>query len=218
MGRLIYSMSVSLDGFVETPSRSLDWVLVDEELHAFFNDEARGMSAFLYGRRMYELMVDYWPTAEADPSATPAMIVFSRTLERIEWNSRLVRDDAAEEVARLKTQPGFDMDIGGPTIASTFMRLGLIDEYRLFVHPVILGAGMPFFPAMDDRIRLNLLETRTLGSGVVYLRYATISPELGTAGYGFGRRSSRSTMRRIRPGGSSSGTRSESSGSAGSSW
>ncbi|MHB8459949.1 MAG: dihydrofolate reductase family protein [Candidatus Limnocylindrales bacterium] len=102
-------------------------------------------------------------------------IVFSRTLERIEWNSRLVRDDAAEEVARLKTQPGFDMDIGGPTIASTFMRLGLIDEYRLFVHPVILGAGMPFFPAMDDRIRLNLLETRTFGSGVVYLRYATIS-------------------------------------------
>jgi RibD C-terminal domain. len=108
MGRLIYSMSVSLDGFVETPSRSLDWVTVDEELHSFFNDEAREMSAFLYGRRLYELMVDYWPTAETDPSATPAMlefariwkdkpkIVFSRTLGRVEWNSRLVRDDAAE--------------------------------------------------------------------------------------------------------------------------
>jgi len=189
MGRLIYSMSVSLDGFVETPSRSLDWVQVDEELHSLFNDEAREMGAFLYGRRMYQLMVDYWPTAESDPSATPAMlefariwkdkpkIVFSRTLDRVEWNSRLVRDDAAEEVRRLKAQPGFDMDVGGPTLASTLVRLGLIDEYHLFVHPVILGAGTPFFPALDDRIGLNLLETRTFGSGVVYLRYEVLAPQ-----------------------------------------
>jgi dihydrofolate reductase len=188
MGRLVYSMSVSLDGFVETPSRSLDWVLVDEELHAFFNDEARAMSAFLYGRRLYDVMTAYWPTAETDPAATPAMlefariwkdtpkIVFSRTLERVEWNSRLVRDDAAAEVARLKAQPGFDMDVGGPTIASTLMRSGLIDEYRLFVQPVILGAGTPFFPSLDDRIGLTLVETRTFGSGVVYLRYEVVSP------------------------------------------
>lgn len=188
MGRLIYSMSVSLDGFVETPSRSLDWVMVDEELHAFFNVEARQMSAFLYGRRMYELMVDYWPTAESDPSATPAMvefariwrdtprIVFSRTLERVDWNSRLVQEGATEEVARLKAQPGFDMDVGGPTLASTLMQAGLIDEYRLFVHPVILGAGKPFFPALDGRIGLKLLDTRTFGSGVVYLRYEVVSP------------------------------------------
>jgi dihydrofolate reductase len=185
MGRLIYSMSVSLDGFVETPSRSLDWVLIDEELHSFFNDEARAMSAFLYGRRMYQLMVGYWPTAETDPSATAAMrefariwrdkpkVVFSGTLEKVEWNSRLVRDGAAEEVARLKAQPGFDMDVGGPTTASTLTRLGLIDEYRLFVHPVILGAGKRFLPALEDRIGLKLLETRTFGSGVVYLRYET---------------------------------------------
>jgi dihydrofolate reductase len=188
MGRLIYSMSVSLDGFVETPSRSLDWVLIDEELHSFFNDEARAMSAFLYGRRMYELMIDSWPTAEADPAATPAMrefariwtdkpkIVFSRTLERVEWNSRLVRDDVAEEVARLKAQPGFDMNVGGPTTASTLLRAGLVDEVRLFVHPVMLGAGTPFFPALPVRIGVALLETRTFGSGVVYLRYGTISP------------------------------------------
>ena len=188
MGRLLYSMSVSLDGFVETPSWSLDWVLVDEELHSFFNDEARAMSTFLYGRRLYQLMVGYWPRAESDPSATPAMlefariwkdkpkIVFSRTLERVDWNSRLVRDDAAEEVARLKAEPGFDIDVGGPTTAATFMRLGLIDEYRLFVHPVILGAGTPFFPALDDRIRLKFLETRTFVSGVVYLRYEMVSP------------------------------------------
>ena len=163
-------------------------MLVDEELHAFFNDEARAMSTFLYGRRMYELMAAYWPTADTDPSATPAMlefariwkdtpkIVFSRTLERVEWNSRLVRDDAAAEVARLKAQPGFDMDVGGPTIASTLMRSGLIDEYRLFVQPVILGAGTPFFPSLDDRIGLTLVETRTFGSGVVYLRYEVVSP------------------------------------------
>jgi dihydrofolate reductase len=183
MGRLIYSMSVSLDGFIETPSRSLDWARVDEELHSMFNDEAREVSAFLYGRRMYELMVDYWPTAESDPSATPAMlefagiwrdkpkIVFSRALTNVEWNSRLVRGDAVDEVARLKARPGFDMSVGGPTAAAPLIRAGLIDDYRLSVHPVILGAGTPFFPAMEDRLSLRLVETRTFGSGVVYLRY-----------------------------------------------
>jgi dihydrofolate reductase len=181
-------MSVSLDGFVETPSRSLDWIHVDEELHSFFNDEARSMSTFLYGRRMYELMSAYWPTAETDPSATPSMIefariwrdkpkvVFSRTLERVDWNSRLVRGDAAEEVARLKEQEGFDMDVGGPATASTLLRHGLVDDIRLFTQPVILGAGTPFFPILDARIRLKLLETRTFGSGVVYLRYEVVGP------------------------------------------
>jgi dihydrofolate reductase len=185
MGRLIYSMSVSLDGFVDTASHSIDWVHVDEELHAFFNDEARAMSAFLYGRRMYELMAAYWPTAGDDPSATPAevdfariwkpmpKVVFSTTLERVDWNSRLVRDGVGEEVARLKVQPGFDMGVGGPTVASTLMQLGLIDEIHLFVNPVILGAGTRFFPALDDRIGLTLLETRTFDAGVVYLRYET---------------------------------------------
>jgi dihydrofolate reductase len=187
MGRLIYSMSISLDGYVETASRSLDWVRIDEELHASFNDEAREMSAFLYGRRLYELMVDSWPNAEADPSATPAMlefaqiwrdkpkIVFSRTLSHVDWNSRLVRDDVVGEVARLRAQPGFDMSVGGPTLASRVMRAGLIDEYRLFVHPVILGAGTPYFPALDDRVGLRLLESRTFGSGVVYLRSLPVS-------------------------------------------
>jgi dihydrofolate reductase len=188
MGRLIYSMSVSLDGFVETPSRSLDWVRVDEELHSLFNDEAREMSAFLYGRRMYELMTAYWPTAENDSSATPAMVefariwkekpkvVFSTSLQRVEWNSRLVRDNAAAEVARLKARPGFDMDVGGPTIAAALIRAGLIDEYRLYVQPVILGAGTPFFPALEDRVELAHLETRAFGSGVVLFRYEAVRP------------------------------------------
>jgi dihydrofolate reductase len=183
MGRLIYGMSVSLDGFVETPSRSLDWVRVDEELHAFFNDQTREMSASIYGRRMYELMAGYWPTAQSDPSATPAelefaaiwrdlpKIVFSRTLETVAGNSRLVRGDVVDEVARLKAQPGLDMDVGGPTIAAPLIRAGLVDEFRLFMQPVVLGGGTRLFPDMADRIDVELLETRTFGSGVVYLRY-----------------------------------------------
>jgi dihydrofolate reductase len=128
-------------------------------------------------------MAAYWPTADADPSA-PAYVVdfariwrdmpkvvFSTTLGRVDWNSRLVRDNIAEEITRLKAQPGKDMDVGGPTIAATFMRLGLIDEYRPFVHPVVLGSGTPFFPTLDRPANLRLAETRTFGSGVVYLRY-----------------------------------------------
>ena len=185
MGKLIYSLSVSLDGFADSSSHSLDWVEVDEELHTFFNNQSREISASLYGRRMYELMFGYWPTTEADPDATPAerefagiwkripRIVFSTTLDQVDPGSRLVRSDAAEEVRRLKAQPGYDMDVGGPTLASTLMRAGLIDEYRIFVNPMILGAGTPFFAALDARIPLRLLETRIFGSGVVYLRYET---------------------------------------------
>lgn len=182
MGKLIYAMSVSLDGFADAPGHSLDWAQIDEELHSFFNNQSREISTSLYGRRMYELMFGYWPTAEADPDSTPVevefagiwksipRIVFSTTLEEVDPGSRLVRAEAAEEVARLKAQRG-DMDVGGPTLASTLMRAGLIDEFRLFVHPMILGAGTPFFAALDARIPLRLLETRTFSSGVVYLRY-----------------------------------------------
>ncbi|HYT78532.1 MAG TPA: dihydrofolate reductase family protein [Actinomycetota bacterium] len=183
MRKVIYSMNVSLDGFIEGPNRELDWSTPDEELHRFWNDQAREMGTFLYGRRLYELMAEYWPTADANPSAPEHVvefariwrdmpkIVFSTTLEKVDWNSRLVRDNIAEEVTKLKAQPGTDMDVGGPTLASSFMRLGLIDEYRLVVHPVVLGGGTPFFPALDNTINLRLVETRTFGSGVVYLRY-----------------------------------------------
>jgi dihydrofolate reductase len=183
MGRLIYGLSVSLDGFVETPSRSLDWVRVDEELHSFFNDQGRAIGASLYGRRMYELMAGYWPTAEDDPATTPAerewagiwkatpKIVFSTTLEDVAWNSRLVREDPVAEVTRLKAASDFDMDVAGPTLAAPLIRAGLVDEFRLFVQPVVLGAGTRLFPDMADRIDVELLETRRFGSGVVYLRY-----------------------------------------------
>ena len=183
MRKVIYSLSVSLDGFAETREHRIDWVIVDEELHTFFNAQAREMGADLYGRRMYELMAAYWPTADSDPSNPSVIIefariwkdmpkvVFSKTLEKVEWNSRLVKGDIAAEVARLKAQPGKDLGVGGPTLAATLARLGLIDEYRLFVNPIVLGGGTPFFPALEDRIDLHLVETRTFRSGVVYLRY-----------------------------------------------
>lgn len=186
MGRLVYGMSVSLDGFVNTADGSLDWVQVDEELHSFFNEQGREVRASIYGRRMYELMVGYWPTAADDPSATPAELewatiwretprfVFSRTLTEVGWNSQLVHGDPVEEVGRLKAQPGFVMDVSGPTIAAPLIQAGLVDEYRLFVNPVVLGAGTPFFPPTDHHIGLRLVETRTFGAGVVYLRYEAV--------------------------------------------
>ncbi len=186
MRKLIYLMNVSLDGFIEGPNRELDWAHVDEESMSLFNDQQRGMDTLLYGRRLYEVMT-YWETAEADPSISEVerefariwknstKLVFSKTLEQVQGNARLVRGDIAGEITKLKQQPGKDLEIGGPNLASTAMQLGLIDEYRLVVHPVVLGSGTRFFPALADKIDLRLVETRTLGSGVVYLRYLTIS-------------------------------------------
>ena len=181
--KVIYSMMVSLDGFVEGPNQEIDWVIIDEEIHTHANDEAREMGAFLYGRRMYEVMAGYWPTAESDPLSTSIevefariwrdkpKIVFSRTLEKVDWNSTLVGEGVAEEVARLKAEPGGDLGVGGANIASTLIKLGLVDEYRLYVNPIVLGSGTPFFPPLDHKINLRLVETRTFRSGVVYLRY-----------------------------------------------
>jgi dihydrofolate reductase len=183
--RLIYSMGVSLDGFIAGPDGDIDWSAPDEELHRFHNQQAREVGAQLYGRRLYETM-RYWETAEENPSApehelefariwkdTPK-IVFSKTLEKVEGNARLVRDNVAEEVARLKEEPGLDLAVGGAGLASTVVKLGLIDEYRLFVSPVVLGGGTPYFPALDERINLELVETQTFGSRVVYVRYERV--------------------------------------------
>ena len=185
MRKLIYSMGVSLDGFIAGPNGEIDWSAPDEELHRFHNQQTREMGAHLCGRRLYEEMT-YWETADENPSApehelefariwkdTPK-IVFSKTLEKVEGNARLVRDSVAEEVAKLKEQPGKDLAVGGAGLASTFIKLGLIDEYRLFVSPVVLGGGTPYFPALDERINLELVETQTFGSRVVYVRYQRV--------------------------------------------
>ena len=182
MRRLIYSMGVSLDGFIAGPDGEIDWSAPDEELHRFHNQQARETGVHLYGRRLYEVMT-YWETAEQNPSArdyelefariwreTPK-IVFSSTLEKVEGNATLARGEAAAEVAKLKQQPGGDLAVGGAGLASALMRHGLIDEYRLFVSPVVLGAGTRYFPALEERIDLELTETRTFASRVLYSRY-----------------------------------------------
>src|SRR5438067_9321280 len=159
MGRIVLMMSVSLDGFMEGPSREIDWHMVDDELHTHFNEQLGAMGAFLDGRVTYELMAEFWPTADQDLSSTPPMVefariwrdmpkvVYSRTLERADWNATIVRDVVAEEVMALKAQPGGDLVVGGADLAASFMRLDLIDEYRLYVHPVVIGRGKPLFPA-----------------------------------------------------------------------
>ena len=182
MRKLIYSMGVSLDGFIGGPGGEIDWSAPDEELHRFHNQQTRELGAHLCGRRLYEVML-YWETADQNPSAAEhelefariwkalPKIVFSQTLDEVEGNSRLVGDGAAEEAARLKQQPGKDLAVGGAGLASTLIARGLVDEYRLFVSPVVLGGGTPYFPALADRIDLELVETRTFGSRVVYVRY-----------------------------------------------
>lgn len=182
MRRLIYSTGVSLDGFIAGPGGEIDWAAPDEELHRFHNQQTQELGAHLCGRRLYETMV-YWETADENPSATPVelefariwqalpKVVFSSTLQNVEGNASLAREGVAEVLAKLKAQPGKDIAIGGAGLAATAMRQGLIDEYRLFVSPVILGGGTPFFPSIEDRSDLELVESRTFGSRVVYLRY-----------------------------------------------
>jgi dihydrofolate reductase len=184
MRKIILMMSVSLDGFIEGPNRELDWGMVDDELHRHFNEQLGAMGAFLHGRVMYELMAGFWPTADKDPSSTGPMVefariwrdmhkfVFSRTLEQADWNTTVVRDVVAEEVMELKAQPGGDLVLGGADLAAAFMRLDLIDEYRVYVHPILIGQGKPMFQRSDSRTSLQLAETRTFGNGVVLLRYA----------------------------------------------
>ncbi len=187
MGKLIYGLNVSLDGFVETPEKSLDWAAVDDELHQWFNDRFRTLDASLYGRGIYELMSAHWPTAGDDPQATDVVrefsriwldtpkIVFSSTLENVDWNSRLVRGDIGDELVRLRQEFQGDMEVAGATLAGSFVRRGLIDEYHLVVHPVAIGSGTPFFPPTGSPIRLRLKETHVFSSGVTYLAYVPAS-------------------------------------------
>lgn len=182
MRKIILWMSVSLDGFFEGPDGDLGWHRVDEELHQHFNDELRRMGAFLDGRRTYELMAGFWPTADQDPGASAPMrefagiwrnmpkVVYSRTLERADWNSTIVREVVPEEVLALKRQSGGDLVLGGADLAATFQRLGLIDEYRIYLHPAVIGRGKRLFPA-GTHLDLRLAESRTFGNGVVLLRY-----------------------------------------------
>jgi dihydrofolate reductase len=188
MRKLIYSLTVSLDGYIAGPDGAIDWSVPDEELFRFHTQHVREIGVQLCGRRLYETMV-YWETAEESPldaqevefaqiwKALPK-VVFSTTLQSVVGNTRLARDGLGEEISRLKEQPGKDIAVGGAGLARACMKLELIDEWRLFVSPVLLGRGTPYFPTLDERINLELVETTTFGSRVVYLRYRRVSDSL----------------------------------------
>ena len=183
MRRLILSISISLDGFIEGPNRDIGWHKVDAELHEYFNAEMRRIGAFLSGRITHELMASVWPTAATNPDFPPVMrefgpiwcdkpkYVFSKTLTHADFNTTIVREVVPDEIRALKAQPGGDMTVGGADLAATFRRLGLIDEYRIYVHPVVIGRGKPLFEPGDVKTELRLTETRRFGNGVVLLRY-----------------------------------------------
>lgn len=184
MRKINYAMMVSLDGYVEDADGGLGWSVPSNELHQHFNDQllTGEIDTSLYGRRLYENMAHYWPAADENPAAPTVEIEFARawkalpkvvyssTLESVGWNATLKRDVVPKEVLKLKKQPGGDIDVGGADLAATFIRLGLIDEYRMYIHPVVLGAGTPMFPT-DVPLQLELIESRAFDGGVQMLRY-----------------------------------------------
>jgi dihydrofolate reductase len=176
-------MGVSLDGYIVGPDGGFDWTEPDKEVFRFWIDEIRQVGVHLLGRRLYETML-YWETADQNPSLDAAelewaalwnplpKVVFSTTLSAVQGNARLVSGGLAEEMERLRAEPGEgDIAIGGATLAAEAGALGLIDEYQLMVHPVLVGGGIPYFPQRERRVDLELVETRTFSSRFVYLRY-----------------------------------------------
>ena len=182
MRKIIVQMSVSLDGYFEGLDRDISWHLVDEEVHRDVNDFLRPMSAFLQGRVVHELMVDYWPAADEDPDAPEPIrdfaaiyrampkIVYSSTYDDTSWNATIVRKVDPNEVRTLKDQPGGDLVVGGANLVASFLEHDLVDEWRLYVMPVVLGAGRRLFPD-GMTIPLRLAETRAFGNGVLLARY-----------------------------------------------
>jgi dihydrofolate reductase len=183
MRRVTYSMGVSLDGYIVGPDGEFDWTEPDEEVFRFVTDEIREVGVHLLGRRLYETML-YWETADQDPSLDESMlewaaiwkplpkVVFSATLSSVQGNARLASGALLEEIERLRSEPGEgDIAIGGATLAAEAAALGLIDEYRARVYPVLVGGGIPYFAKRERRVDLELVETRTFSSSVVYLRY-----------------------------------------------
>lgn len=183
MGRLVYGiMGVSLDGYVEDESGRFDWSAPSDEVHGIANEHVRAASALLFGRRMYEELDEFW-TAAVERDDLPAIeaefarvyvetprIVFSDSLETVPDGVRLVRSaDARAEIERLRQEPGGHLEIGGPGLAASFV--DLIDEFRMWLCPVVVGGGKPYWPAPPERLDLRLAENRTCEGGVLYLRY-----------------------------------------------
>lgn len=181
MRKVIVFMMTTLDGFFAGPNGELDWHVVDEEFNDYAIDQLNSVDVLLFGRVTYQGMASYWPTPSAttdDPIVAEKMntfpkIVFSKTLEKVEWhNTRLVKENIAEEITQLKQQPGKDLIIfGSSNLSASFLNLDLIDELRIMVNPVVLGDGIPLFKGIHDTLQLKLLKTKTFRSGNVLLYY-----------------------------------------------
>ncbi len=186
MRSVTYSMGVSLDGYIVGPDGGFDWTEPDPDVFRYWIDEIQEVGVHLLGRRLYETML-YWENADQNSSLDEAelewaalwnplpKVVFSTTLSAVQGNARLASGGLAEEIARLRTEPGEgDIAIGGATLAAEAAASDLIDEYRAMVYPVLVGGGISFFAERERRVDLELVETRTFSSGVVYLRYRVV--------------------------------------------
>lgn len=177
MRQTIVSNLVSLDGFFEGPNNELDWHVVDEEFFDYAKDMLRNADTLVFGAATYEMMAAYWPTAPPDEIAEKMnglpKIVFSQKLQKADWNNTtLIRNNTGEEISKLKQQPGKDILIlGSAKLTSSLLQLGLIDEYRVILNPVLIGQGKPLFHGITGRIRMKLISAKAFGSGVVLLRY-----------------------------------------------
>ena len=192
MRRIIVQNAVSLDGFFEGPGHDISWHQVDEELHQHLNDELSATGAFLSGRVTWELMAAYWPTADEDPDAAAPerefagiwrekpKIVFSRTLTEAGWNTEIRREVDPDDVRRLKAEPGADLVLSGASVAGALRAHDLVDEWRLYVNPILLGRGNRMFADADARTDVRLVETRTFGNGVLLMRYERTNAELSS--------------------------------------
>jgi dihydrofolate reductase len=187
MRKLFVFNLVTLDGYFEGPNRDISWHSVDAEVNDYAIDMLNSVETLIFGRVTYELMANYWPTPDAiknDPIVAEKMntlpkIVFSKTLNKVEWNNTsLVKDVIPKEIEKMKQRPGKDIVIlGSGSIMSEFAQLGLIDEYRIMVNPIVLGDGKPLFKSIKDRLKLKLIKTRTFSNGNVLLYYQPVEKE-----------------------------------------
>ncbi|PPK63818.1 dihydrofolate reductase family protein [Actinokineospora auranticolor] len=185
MRKLIFGMNATLDGYIAATGDDIGWSVPSDELFQWWLDQELGIDTMLYGRKLWAAMSSYWPTADQQPDATAARrefarnwldtpkVVFSSTIDGVGWNARLVTGDAVAEITRLKAGDGGPMRVGGATLAEAAVRAGLVDEYEIVTHPVLVGGGTPLFTALDSWVNLNLVETRTFPGGAVLTRYET---------------------------------------------
>jgi len=182
--KIILSIPITLDGYIEGSHRELDWVTADDEMHDYFTEVLRSVDMMIFGRVAYELLASYWPTAPSDPNITRGMlefantinplpkIVYSRTLEKVGWNTRVLKSFIPEEIRQLKAQSGGNIALsGGASIAQQFIQHGLVDEFQLVIQPAVIGKGKSLFGGITNGLKMELVWEKTLRSGTVALCY-----------------------------------------------